>query len=151
MALMFIGGSPGSTAGGIKTSTFTVLWLAIYSMLRGKKDIEVFKRRFPHEEVFRALTIALLGLFLIFLMTFLISLTQEAQASFVKILFEVVSAMGTVGLSLGLTTELHSFGRILLIITMFLGRLGPLTIGLALAYKQNQSNVRYPEGRIMIG
>lgn len=149
MFLMFIGGSPGSTAGGIKTTTFTLLFLAIYSILRGKRDTEIFRRRIAHQEVFRALAIALLAVILIFLVTFLLSFTHEG--SFIKILFEVVSAISTVGLSLGLTAELNDVGRILIIITMFLGRLGPLTIGYALAYKQRQPEVRYPEGKIMIG
>ncbi|SFR14404.1 TrkH family potassium uptake protein [Desulfoscipio geothermicus] len=149
MFLMFIGGSPGSTAGGIKTTTFTILWLAIYSILRGKKDTEILGRRIDHREVFRALAIVLLALLLIFLITFLVSLTHEAD--FTKVLFEVVSAMGTVGLSLGLTTELNDPGKILIMITMFLGRLGPLTIGYALAYDKKQPDVRYPEGKIMIG
>lgn len=149
MTLMFIGGSPGSTAGGIKTTTFSLLWVAIYSILRGKNDTELFGKRIVSKEVFRALAIALLSISLIFVMTILVSFTHEAD--FIKILFEVVSALGTVGLSLGLTTELNEFGRILIIITMFLGRLGPITIGYALAYQQKQPNVRYPVGKIMIG
>lgn len=149
IALMFIGGSPGSTAGGIKTTTFGVLWLAIYSILRGKRDTEILRRRIESHEVSRALAIALLALFLIFIMTILVSMTHEAD--FLLIFFEVVSAMGTVGLSLGLTTQLNEMGQVLIIITMFLGRLGPLTIGYALAYKLKQPKVRYPEGKIMIG
>ncbi|SFG72463.1 trk system potassium uptake protein TrkH [Desulfotomaculum arcticum] len=149
ISLMFVGGSSGSTAGGIKTSTFAVLGLAIYSILKGKRDTEVLGRRIAHQEVARALAIALLGLFLIFVVTFLVALTH--QADFIKVLFEVVSALGTVGLSLGLTTELNQLGRILIIVTMFFGRLGPLTIGYALAYRQRQPEVRYPEGKIMLG
>lgn len=149
MFLMFIGGSPGSTAGGIKTTTVTLLCLAIYSILRGKRDTEIFKRRISHQEVFRALAIGLLALFLIFLITFLLSFIQKGNL--IRILFEVVSAISTVGLSLGLTTELTNTGRILIIIVMFLGRLGPLTIGYALAYRQKQPDIRYPEGRLMVG
>ena len=149
MVLMYVGGSPGSTAGGIKTTTFTLLWLAIYSLLRGKKDTEILGRRIPHQEVFRALAIALLSIFFIVLIVFLILLTHEAD--FIKVLFEVISALGTVGLSLGLTTDLNTIGRILIIITMFVGRLGPLTIGYALAYRKKQPDIRYPEGKIMIG
>jgi len=149
MFLMLIGGSPGSTAGGIKTATFTLLWVAIYSILRGKRDTEIFKRRIEPHEVSRALAITLLSIFVVFLMTFLISLTN--QSDLVRILFEVVSALGTVGLSLGLTSELNEFGRIIIIITMFLGRLGPITIGYALVFRQQQAQVRYPEGKIMIG
>jgi len=149
MALMFVGGSPGSTAGGIKTSTFTVLWVAIFSILRGKKDAEIFKRRIEANEVSRALAIALLSISVIFMMTFLISFSNDY--GLVRILFEVVSALGTVGLSLNLTPQLNEIGRILIIITMFLGRLGPITIGYALVFRQQQANVRYPEGKIMIG
>lgn len=147
--LMFVGGSPGSTAGGIKTTTFTMLWLAIYSNLKGKKDTELFRRSVETEEVFRALSIALLSLFFVFTVTFLLSLCQ--QADLIKILFEVVSALGTVGLSLGLTTDLTDLGQILIIITMFVGRLGPLTIGFAFIYQKKKPDMKYPSTRIMIG
>ncbi|MCL6479163.1 MAG: TrkH family potassium uptake protein [Peptococcaceae bacterium] len=147
--LMFVGASPGSTGGGIKTTTFTLLWLAIYSNLRGKKDTQLFKRSVKSEEVFRALSIALLALFFVFAVTFLLSLSH--QADFIKILFEVVSALGTVGLSLGLTTELNDFGRILIIITMFAGRLGPLTLGYAFIYQKRQPDLKYPATKIMVG
>jgi len=149
MFLMFIGGSPGSTAGGIKTTTFTLLGLAVYSNLRGKRDTEVFRRRISPQEVSRALAITILALTLVFLVTFTLTFTEKGD--FVQILFEVVSAISTVGLTLGLTTELSDPGRILIMITMFLGRLGPLTIGYALAYRQKQPDIRYPEGRIMVG
>jgi trk system potassium uptake protein TrkH len=149
IALMFIGGSPGSTAGGIKTATFTILLVAIFSILRGKKDTEIFKRRIEANEVLRALAIALLSISVVFIMTFLISFSNHFDL--VRILFEVVSALGTVGLSLSLTPSLNDMGRILLIITMFLGRLGPATIGYALVFRQQQAQVRYPEGKIIIG
>jgi trk system potassium uptake protein TrkH len=146
---MFVGASPGSTGGGIKTTTFTLLWLAIYSNLRGKKDTELFKRAVQAEEVFRALSIALLALFFVFAITFLLSLYQ--QGDLIKILFEVVSALGTVGLSLGLTTGLTDFGRILIIITMFVGRLGPLTLGYAFIYQKKKADLKYPLTHIIIG
>ncbi|OPX87504.1 MAG: Ktr system potassium uptake protein B [Pelotomaculum sp. PtaB.Bin104] len=149
MVLMFIGGSPGSTAGGIKTTTFTLLWLAIYSLLKGKKDTEIYGRRIRYEDVLRALSIALLSVFFIIFITFLILLTHKTDM--LKAMFEVISALGTVGLTLGLTTDLNSLGRVLIIITMFVGRLGPLTIGYALAYQKKQPDLRYPEGKIMLG
>jgi len=148
MLYMFVGGSPGSTAGGIKTTTFVLLGLSIYSIFRGKRETEVFNRRIAHGDVLRALSIALMALFLIFFNTFVLSFFHQ---DLLAVLFEVVSALGTVGLSLGLTTELNEFGRILIAVTMFLGRVGPLTIGYALAYRPKQPDVRYPEGRIMIG
>ncbi|MCF8010251.1 MAG: TrkH family potassium uptake protein [Clostridiales bacterium] len=149
MSFMLIGGSPGSTAGGTKTTTNAVIWIAVYSVLRGKKEPEILNRRIASQEILRALSIMSLALLLIFIVTFLLSITQ--QADFIKVLFEAVSAMGTVGLSLGLTRETNEIGRIILIITMFLGRLGPLTIGSALALKKKQPELRHPEGKIMLG
>lgn len=147
--LMFIGGSPGSTAGGIKTSTFTLMLAAILSILRGKKDTEIFKRRIPFNDVLNGLSIVLLAGMLVFSIAGLLSLTNHFN--FIRLLYEATSAFGTVGLSLGLTPYLDSFGRILIIITMFTGRLGPLTIGYALVYKEKQPEITYPEGRVMIG
>lgn len=147
--LMFIGGSPGSTAGGIKTSTFTLALAAILGLLRGKKDTEIFKRRISYKDVLTSLSIVLLAGMLVFSIAILLSLTNHFN--FIRLLFEATSAFGTVGLSLGLTPYLDSFGRILIIITMFTGRLGPLTIGYALVYKEKQPEITYPEGRVMIG
>ncbi|MDD3363503.1 MAG: TrkH family potassium uptake protein [Syntrophomonas sp.] len=147
--LMFIGGSPGSTAGGIKTSTFALLWIAIVSQLRGKKDNEIFQRQIPNNDMFQALTITLLSGFTLITMTFLLSLTHQADLT--QIIFEVASALGTVGLTLGLTTQLTPTAQLLIILTMFLGRIGPLTIGFALAYKRKQPEIHYPKGKIMIG
>ncbi|MDA8096953.1 MAG: Trk family potassium uptake protein, partial [Clostridia bacterium] len=149
MFLMFVGGSPGSTAGGIKTSTLALLGIAIVSIIQNRRETHVLNRRIEAAEVSRALAIALLGMLLIFVVTFLISFAHPGD--FLRALFEVVSAIGTVGLSLGLTPELDDWGRILITATMFLGRLGPLTIGYALAYQRRQPNLRYPEGKIMIG
>lgn len=147
--LMFIGGSPGSTAGGIKTSTFALMWATIISLLKGKKDTEIFRRRIPYNDVLAALSIVIMALSFILLITWLLSFTNHFVL--IRLLFEVTSAMGTVGLSLGLTPHLDTWGRILIIITMFIGRLGPLTIGYALAYQQKQPDISYPDGKIMIG
>jgi len=147
--LMFIGGSPGSTAGGIKTSTFALLWIAIISQLRGKKDNEIFKRHIPNSDMFQAFTIAMLSGVTLITMTFLISLIH--QADLVRVIFEVASALGTVGLSLGLTPDLIPLEQIIIITTMFLGRVGPLTLGFALAYRNKQPEIHYPKGKIMIG
>jgi trk system potassium uptake protein TrkH len=147
--LMFIGGSPGSTAGGIKTSTFALIWIAIISQLRGKKNNEIFKRQIPNSDMFQALTIVLLSGLTLITMTFLIALSH--QADLVQIIFEVASALGTVGLTLGLTTQLTPCEQLIIITTMFLGRVGPLTLGFALAYKRKQPEIHYPTGKIMIG
>lgn len=149
MVLMFIGASPGSTGGGIKTSTLALLWAAVHSQLRGKKDTEIFERRIDSTDVFQALTVLILaGCTLIFI-TYLLALTQSGDL--IKIVFEVASALGTVGLSLGLTTQLTALGKILIILTMFLGRVGPLTLGFALAYRDKQPEIRFAKGKIMIG
>jgi len=147
--LMFIGGSPGSTAGGIKTSTFALLWIAIISQLKGKKDNEIFQRQIPATDIYQALTIVLLSGFTLLTMSFFITLTH--QSDLIKVIFEVASALGTVGLSLGFTPELNPIEQLIIIITMFLGRVGPLTLGFALAYNQKQPEVHYPRGKIMIG
>lgn len=147
--LMFVGGSPGSTAGGIKTSTFALLWIAILSRLRGKRYNEIFERRIPSHDMFMALTIVVMYVMTFIIMSFLFILTH--QQDFLPVIFEVVSALGTVGLSLGLTPSHTSLEQLLIIITMFLGRVGPLTLGFALAYNRSQPLIRYPEGKIMIG
>jgi len=148
--LMLIGASPGSTGGGIKTSTFAILWLAIYSQLRGKKDTEIFKRRIDTPDVMQALTIFLLFSLTMVVMTYLVSLSFP-HGDLVDIAFEVASALGTVGLTLGLTPELTTLAKVFLVITMFLGRVGPLTIGFALAFKEKQPDIHWPKGKIMVG
>jgi len=148
--LMLIGASPGSTGGGIKTSTFAILWLTIYSQLRGKKDTEIFERRIEHQDVLQALTIFLLFSLTMVVMTYLVSLTYPG-GDLVGIAFEVASALGTVGLTLGLTPDLTTLPKVFLVITMFFGRVGPLTIGFALAFKEKQPDIHWPKGKIMVG
>lgn len=150
--LMFIGGSPGSTAGGIKTTTFGVIILTMYSILKGKSDVDVFRKRIPYELIFRALAVLGISLFLVVFVTMILTLT-ESENSFLDLLFETTSAFATVGLTRGVTSDLSSIGRLILIFTMFTGRLGPLTLGFALAKRQDKDkgNFRYPEGKIMIG
>ncbi|RKY84450.1 Trk family potassium uptake protein [candidate division KSB1 bacterium] len=156
--LMFIGASPGSCGGGIKTSTFAVLMGLMSSTFHGREDVELFHRTVPRKVVTRAVPIAFLALIVIITMT-LILLTAESKYlttsashnSFLKILFEVVSAFGTVGLSLGLTSSLTTIGKIALIVTMFVGRLGPLTIVMAIAERQKEVKFQYPTEEIMVG
>jgi len=152
MMLMFIGGSPASTAGGIKTTTFGIIIFTIISVSKGKNETEVFRRKISRDIVNRALAIAIIGIFLIISVTMILSIT-DVQFDFMDVLFEAVSAFGTVGLSLGITPELSVFGKILIIFLMFAGRVGILTIVFALARKQNKTNssVKYPEGKIMVG
>ncbi|MFD1956163.1 TrkH family potassium uptake protein [Paenibacillus thailandensis] len=147
--LMFIGASPGSTGGGIKTTTFTTLIGAVIAMIRGREDIVFFRHRLAKDRIFKALTITMLSLSLVILVTMVLATTEDQQ--FIKILFEVTSAFGTVGLSLGLTPELTDIGKIIIAFTMFAGRLGPLTLAYALGPKTEKELFRYPEGKITIG
>ncbi|WP_435165364.1 TrkH family potassium uptake protein [Paenibacillus glycanilyticus] len=147
--LMFIGASPGSTGGGIKTTTFTTMVGAVIAMIRGREDIVLFHYRLGKDRIFKALTITMLSLTLVLLVTMLLSTTEDQQ--FLKILFETTSAFGTVGLTTGITPELTFFGKIVIAVTMFAGRLGPLTLAYALGPKTEKELYRYPEGKITIG
>ncbi len=147
--LMFIGASPGGTGGGIKTTTFVAPLAVILSMLRGRPDPELFRRRLPPVVVYKAVTIALLGIAFVLTMGTLLALAEGVP--FVPALFEVTSAFGTVGLSTGLTPHLSPLGRILVMVTVFTGRVGLLTVAFALTRRQRPADFRYPEERVYIG
>lgn len=147
--LMFIGASPGSTGGGIKTTTFMIIIGAVIAMLRGREDIVLFRYRLAQERILKALTITLLALLLVVSVSMVLSTTEDSN--FLMILFETTSAFATVGLSMGLTPELSIIGKVLICLTMFAGRLGPLTLAYALGPKQGKVLYKYPEGKIIIG
>ena len=148
---MFIGGSPGSTAGGIKTTTIGLVFLIIYSVIRGKTDVEIFRRRVNKDALNRAITVFGVGITIVIMVTALLTIT-EVDKDFMDIFFEAVSAFGTVGLSLGITSSLTSLGKLVIIGAMFAGRVGPLTIIIALASRQKyKALLRYPEDKISIG
>jgi trk system potassium uptake protein TrkH len=150
--LMFIGASSGSTGGGIKTTTFVVLVLALISIVKGKQDTHILQRRIPPALIMRAFAVLVISVSVVIIVTFLLTLSEHSlQKDFMEVLFEVTSAFGTVGLSMGLTAELSPLGKLLIIITMFIGRLGPLTLVFALSQKQNQVKYRYPEEKVIIG
>ncbi|MBN6885660.1 trk/ktr system potassium uptake protein [Cytobacillus horneckiae] len=148
--LMFIGAGSGSTAGGIKITTFAVLIATVWSQLKGKEDVVLFRRRIELQTILKALTVAMCGLAIVIVVTFILSITEKGQ-NFIVYLFEATSAFGTVGLSMGLTTELSPIGRVLIIFTMFAGRLGPITLGFAIAKRRKKEAYRHPKGNIMIG
>ncbi len=150
MFLMFVGASPGSTGGGIKTSTFAVLCLAVWSVFRSREHVEVFKRRIPKETVNKALAIVFCALLLVFFASLFLACTEPGRP-LRAILFEVVSAFGTVGLSTGITPDLSYAGKIIISLVMFAGRLGPITIVLALAAGARPVRYSYPEESVMIG
>lgn len=147
--LMFIGGGSAGTAGGIKVTTFAVLAAAILAEVRGEPDSTVMKRRLEPHVLRQALTVALLGMGLVTAAT--ISLLTIVDASFEDTLFETVSAFGTVGLSPGITADVPTAGRLILILLMFVGRLGPITLASALALRERTRRYQLPEERPIIG
>ena len=149
MLLMFIGGASGSTAGGVKVNTFGVLLATIWSATRGREHAGAFGREFTIQQIYRALTVALLSLALLAVVVFLLTITEKF--SFIDLLFETFSAFGTVGLSTGITPDLSLIGRLIITATMFVGRLGPLTLVLSLIQRQQPAAYRYPTDIVRTG
>ena len=149
MILMFIGASPGGTGGGIKTTTFALIIATIVATLRGSKNTILFNRRIPAETVRRAFTIAVLACTAIGVAIFFLGNTENFNIK--EISFETISAFGTVGLSLGITPFLSPVGKIIIMLIMFIGRVGPLTLLLALTMDQKESKIRPPKEGISIG
>jgi len=149
MSLMYIGGATGSTAGGIKVTTFAVLFLATLASVAGHQHARVFGRRFSHRLVYRALAIAALSSTIIFVSTLVLMISDPFSLK--QSLFEVVSAFGTVGLTTGATPSLSFTGKITICVIMFLGRLGPLTIAYALARNSKEPRYELPERDVAIG
>jgi trk system potassium uptake protein TrkH len=149
VVLMFVGASPGGTAGGIKTTTLGAALATVVALLKGAQDTVVFRRRLPEDIVRRALAIGLLATALIAAGTLLLAASENQP--FLSVLFEVTSALGTVGLSTGITPSLSTPGKILISATMLAGRLGPLTIGFALLGRPRRVDLRYAEEPVFIG
>jgi trk system potassium uptake protein TrkH len=150
IALMFIGTASGSTGGGIKLTTFSILLASIVSTVRGSPHTQVFGRRVSELIVFRAMSVALLSVALVFGTTLLLQVTTGAD-NVLPIAFETVSAFGTVGDSTGITPSLPDASLVVLIVTMFVGRLGPLTLALALSARSRPVKVRPALETIRIG
>lgn len=146
--LMFIGAGSTSTGGGIKLTTFVVIMAAVVTYLKGKEETNLFRRQIRGEVINRSLAIATISFVFVFLMSFILSITERTD--FIKILFEVVSAFATVGLSMGLTMELTVIGKVIIILVMVLGKLGPLTIIYSLIVRK-KANYSYPKGDIYTG
>jgi len=147
--LMFIGAGSASTGSGIKLSTFIILLLTTITTLKGGEEVSLFGRRLKNSAVLRALTLTLISFLLVFVAIFVLTVTENG--SFIAIVFEVVSAFGTVGLSTGLTTELSTIGRFVIMFVMFVGRIGPITIASILLTSKNPSLIRYPQENIFVG
>jgi trk system potassium uptake protein TrkH len=142
MILMFIGGNPGSTAGGVKTVTIAVLAISAYNGLKDSHGARVFHKVIPYQTVLRALLIVLLGMSIIFVAFFFLSMTQNIDS--VSLLFETFSALGTVGLSTGATAKLDEIGKTIILLCMLAGRVGPLTFILLLMKKQTKKKWDVP-------
>lgn len=148
MILMFIGASPASTGGGIKTTTAAVLFMSVMATIRGHNRIEIGKKMIPMDIVMEALTAMLLGATLIFISAFLLSITEHFH--FMDLLFEEISAFGTVGLSRGITSGLTDWGKSILIISMYTGRVGSVTLAVAFASKIEKRHYLYPTESVMV-
>jgi len=135
MVLMFIGGASGSTAGGVKVNTFSTIVLTATSYLRGHRRVHAFRRVIPEAQVHRAIAVVFLGVAMVFVVTMLLTITDRQQP-FVSLLFETVSALTTTGFTTGITPDLSMGGKVLLMLAMFVGRLGPVTAVLALTRRQ---------------
>lgn len=147
--LMFIGASPGSTGGGLKTTTFAVLWGALAREFSDRRQVEVFRRTIPSDTIQKALTVLLF--YILVVVSAVVAILAIEPFPLIDVLFEVVSAVGTVGLSTGITGSLSPASRIIVIFLMFFGRLGPLTLGYALLLSNRKQNIEYAEERVMIG
>jgi len=149
MMLMFIGGGSGGTAGGIKVTTFALVLLAVWFVIRKKDNVNIMSRRISNELIYRAFSITVYSIGIIFFTLFILTITEDATLNVLS--FEVISAFGTVGMSLGLTPELSPIGKVLISFLMFIGRVGPLTLAFALAKEHNKEPFKYVKEDIMIG
>jgi trk system potassium uptake protein TrkH len=148
--LMFIGASPGSTGGGVKTTAFSVVINYLLSNLKGRDKVEVFYRQIP-AKIWEKAFIMIIISFIIVAGLFFVLMTFQPGSRFIDLLFETVSAFGTVGFSLGVTSRLTMPAKLVIIVTMFIGRIGPLTLLYAISKRESGAVYSYPEENIMIG
>jgi trk system potassium uptake protein TrkH len=156
--LMFVGGAPASCAGGVKVTTLGIILILFISKLRGYHDARLFNRSIPGDLMNKALILIVSALFLITAVTFGILLGEAGNAAtgaspnaFLRLIFESTSAYGTVGLSMGVTPFFSAWGKALIIVLMYLGRIGPLTIALALSRREEAGRFRFARGEVMVG
>ena len=148
MFMMIIGGSPAGTAGGVKTVTFAILVFCVVSVAKQEESISLFKRRVPNGLVSKALAIIVINL--IVLMTSVLLLLVFDHGSFIESCYECVSALATVGLTKGLTPNLTIAGKVIIIITMYLGRVGPISMAIGFSQKNKKKKVVYPEQDLIL-
>lgn len=151
--LMTIGASPGGTGGGIKTTTVYIIYAAFRSILKNRPSVEISERKIPSETVQKAVAVFFMYLgFLLLFFTLLLISERDNGFSFIEMLFEITSAQGTVGLSMGITSMLSAVGKLIIVLTMFIGRTGPLTLAMAIGgLSKPEGDYEYPEEGIMIG
>ncbi len=147
--LMFIGGSPSGTAGGVKTVTIAMMILSAYCIMKGREDTEVFHRKVPANIIRKSLAVVMVSLGVLITSTILLSLTENAK--FLDVFYETTSALATVGLSRGLTGNLTFLGKIIIIATMYIGRIGPISLALFFNSSKKTTHRSLPEGKIMVG
>ncbi len=158
IVLMFIGASPGSTGGGVKTTSAALLLLMLWNRFRGNEEVNIFSRTIPREVVSRTLSILFASAFSISMITSILLVTEggnlsplESRHLFIEYLFETVSAFGTVGLSMGVTPKLNDLQKLAIILMMFAGRVGPLTLAYALSRTRGKKSLTYAEEGVMVG
>jgi len=149
MILMFVGGAPGSTAGGIKVTTFAILMLATWAQLTGAPDVEISGRRIAPRRILQALALTVVALLSVLVCTTFLNVLEAKPYG--ALLFETVSALGTVGLSTGITPSLSPASKALLCLAMFAGRVGPLTLASSLVFRTSRTSGRRPEGEVVLG
>lgn len=149
IVLMFIGAAPGSTGGGIKTSTILLLVVSSIASIRGKKTVEIGKRSISNDTISRAFSIVFFAIAYNFICIFLLMIVEDAPM--LELFFEQISAFATVGLSQGITSNLNSYSKVIIIVTMYLGRVGMLTLALALSKKVISTSYKYPVSHVMVG
>ena len=157
LVLMFIGGSPGSTAGGIKTTSFALLLLMMWNRWRGSEEVTVSNRTVPKELIGRTLSITFASMLSVFFVVAVVMVAGHVESGpqerqlFVEYIFETVSAFGTVGLSMGVTAKLTDIQKLLIVFMMFAGRVGPLTLAFSLSFREGKKTVVYAEETVMVG
>ncbi|MCI8798705.1 potassium transporter KtrB [Acetatifactor muris] len=149
VVMMFIGGSPAGTAGGVKTVTIILLFASMFANIRGKKDVSIMRRKIADDTIRRCVAIVTFSLTVLLLLTTALLAVQES--SFLDTLYEMTSAIATVGLSRGLTGALNPIGKLIVTLTMYLGRIGPITLALVFNSRRPTGNVSYAESKIIIG
>ncbi|MBM7607882.1 potassium uptake TrkH family protein [Lysinibacillus composti] len=148
--LMFIGSSPSSVGGGIRTTTFAIVILFLINFANGRNEIQIFNREIHHVDIYKSFAVIVLAFFMVLIATMILLIT-EPQATLTQILFEITSAFGTCGMSLGITSDLSTAGKIVIMILMFIGRVGLISFLYTLGGKANKAIYRYPQERIIIG